>query len=177
MFNLPFPFRKSAPHGLPLLTRLAGRFRLRGLEQSDADAVKAHFLRLSPEARGSRFHGCLSDEAICAYVDRIDWSQTYAFGVFVRGELRAMSELAAYPTDGAGEIALSVEPQLQGKGLGRTLILLAMLAARRVGMSSLHLIYQAENQSMRSLARNLGAKATRDGGSFDGVISVRERKD
>lgn len=177
MLQLRFPFRRPRPQGLPLLTRLAGRFRLRGLDQADAPAVKAHFLRLSPDARASRFHGSLSDEAICAYVDRIDWSQTYAFGAFVRGDLRAMSELAAYPTSGAGEVALSVEPQLQGKGLGRTLILLTMLAARRVGMSSLHLFYQAENQSMRSLARNLGAKATRDGGSFDGVISVRGRKD
>lgn len=173
--GLPMPRlrdKDTSPHGVKLLTPLAGRVRLRGLTPADAPAIKAHFLRLTPEARRLRFHGNLRDEAICAYVDRIDWPHSYAFGAFVGKDLRAMAELAPCPDGGTGEVALSVEEDLRGQGLGRVLVVLTMLAARRVGMSSLHLFYMADNHAMRSLASNMGARPIRDGSTIDGVISV-----
>ncbi|MFV0385892.1 GNAT family N-acetyltransferase [Paracoccus sp. (in: a-proteobacteria)] len=146
-----------------LLTSLNDRLDVRGLEARDAPRLAAHLLRLSPADRASRFHAGMSDSAIAAYVAQIDWKKVYIFGAFIRGTLRGVAELVPDQDAKSGEIAVSVETKVQHAGLGRLLVLAAMLAGRRIGATTLRLQYQPGNHTMRSLARDMGARMGKPG--------------
>lgn len=161
----------SALHGPALLTGHPGRFQIRGLDRRDAPLLAAHLLRLSPEDRRTRFHGALHDDAINAYVARIDWRRAYVFGAIVGTELRGVAELIV-ESDSRGEIAVSVEPHFRHDGLGRLLVIAAMLAARRLGLRQLLLTYQHGNTPMVTLARDLGARTERRYQTVEAVITL-----
>lgn len=158
--------------GLALLTSQAGKLRLRGLQRRDAPLLTTHLLRLPPEDRRSRFHGAMPDTAIAAYVARIDWRSAYIFGAFLDNEMRGISELVIDPDGQSGEVAVSCEPGYQHTGLGRMLVLAAMLAGRRLGLATIRLSYQARNNAMRGLARQLGAVTQNHAQTIDGVIAL-----
>lgn len=157
--------------GPALLTGHPGRFQIRGLDRRDAPLLAAHLLRLSPEDRRTRFHGALHDDAVTAYVDRIDWRRAYVFGAIVGTELRGVAELIV-ESDSRGEIAVSVEPDFRHDGLGRLLVIAAMLAARRLGLKQLLLTYQPGNTPMVTLARDLGARTERRHQAVEAVITL-----
>ena len=156
--------------GMALLTRHPGQLRLRGLNRSDAARLTAHLQRLPPEDRRARFHGGMNDFAISAYVKRIDWSEAFIFGAFVAGDLRAVAELVPLRGGRKGEVAVSVEQGYQHAGLGRLLVVAAMLAARRIGLDSVVLAYQTRNTAMAALARELGAKVAPRGQVAEATI-------
>lgn len=114
----------------------------------------------------------MPDAAIAAYVARIDWRRAYIFGAFFDHELRGVAELVLDPDGRAGEVAVSCEPSHQHTGLGRLLILAAMLAGRRLGLDSIRLSFQARNAAMRGLARQLGATTHSYAQVIDGVIDL-----
>lgn len=162
------------PHGMGLLTGHPEQVRLRGLNRPDAPRLAAHLLRLPPEDRRARFHAGMSDAAVAAYVDRIDWHEAYVFGVFISGELRGVAELVPMGGD-EGEIALSVEEAYRHDGLGRLLIVAAMLAARRLGMARVMLDYLPRNIPMAALMRELGAKTQFRGLAVEAVIDLKRK--
>lgn len=162
-------------HGMGLLTGHPEQFRLQGLNRPDAPQLAAHLLRLPPEDRRARFHAGMSDAAISIYVDRIDWSQVFIFGAFVAGELRAVAELVPM-TEAEGEIAVTVEPQMRHDGLGRLLVVAAMLAARRIGMRQVELDYLLRNTAMAALMREMGARTRLRGPVVEAVITLPQRR-
>lgn len=145
----------SKPH---LMDRFGGpAIRLRGLESRDRDAHTAHLLRLSPQDRRARFHSGLSDQAVIAYSHRIDWENALIFGAFVDKTLHGVAELQAIGDGSEAEVSFSIETEYQNIGLGRRLVLAAVLAARRAGFRQIHMDFTGHNQAMRALARDLGA--------------------
>jgi GNAT superfamily N-acetyltransferase len=166
--------RDGPQSGMGLLTRHPGQFRLRGLNRPDAPLLAAHLLRLPPEDRRARFHGGMSDAAVTAYVNRIDWHHAYVFGVFIDGDLRGVAELVPMG-DGAGEIAVSVEERFRHDGLGRLLVVATMLAARRLGMAEVMLDYLPRNLPMAALMRELGAKTQFRGLAVEAVIGLKRQ--
>lgn len=175
------PLRLKAEHreqplsGMGLLARRPDQFRLRGLNRRDAPLLAAHLLRLTPEDRRSRFHAGMSDAAISAYARRIDWRRVFVFGVFIGGELRGVAELAPMPGK-AGEVAVSVEQRFRHEGLGRLLVVAAMLAARRLGMRQVFLDYLPRNTAMAALMRELGAETQFRGLGVEATIGLPARR-
>ncbi|MGE0096505.1 MAG: GNAT family N-acetyltransferase [Alphaproteobacteria bacterium] len=119
----------------------------------------AHLLRLGAEDRLLRFQGYLSDEAIDAYVESLDWFGGVVIAYFVDGEVRAAAHLSW--TRGlvrTGEIGLSVEAPFRRRGVGTALLRRAMTVARNRFVSDVGLLCMPENAAMRRVAAHLGLK-------------------
>ena len=155
-----------------LVERQGKEFSLRGMTEGDRDQHLAHLIRLSPENRYSRFQRAMSDAALANYSEGIDWHSTLAFGVFEGDTLRGMAELFPFEDGKGGEVAVSIEEDFQHYGLGRLLVLALQLIARRMGMRTLRLIYQNENDGMKSLLDAMGASAQHSPDGAMGVLSI-----
>ncbi|SFK47968.1 Acetyltransferase (GNAT) family protein [Methylorubrum salsuginis] len=145
----------------------------RRLWPGDAAAVRAHFLRLDPDARASRFMAALGDAAVAAHAERAMQAPGLMFGVFVDDALRGLAELRPLGREGlAGrfgaraEGALAVERGFRCAGHGGLLLERLAEAARNRGVRELHLRCLPVNGAMRRLAARLGAEVRlRDGES------------
>ena len=171
----PMADTAGAPRGLDLLTPLASKVRVRGLDPGDVRMLTDHLLRLPARDLSTRFHGGMSEGAVRAYAARINWRDTLIFGAFIDGRLRAVAELILPARGAEGEVAVSVEQPFQRMGLGRLLVLAAMLAARRIGLKTIRLAYQPGNAGMRALAAELGAQTEAHSREIDGVIRILQR--
>ena len=129
---------------------------LRRLRPTDAEALVAHFLRLSPAARRRRFFGPLSDDALRGFVSRIDWDQRIVYGWFRLGVLHAVGEMAFSESATDGEIAFTVEDVYAGRGIGRRLMRRIILAAAARGVRTVQVITESDNIPMRRLADAAG---------------------
>jgi RimJ/RimL family protein N-acetyltransferase len=139
--------------------------RYRKLLPTEADALRRHLLRLSREERRLRFHGAISDSAIELLCRQIDWFQTVVTGYFVDGVLRGVSQIVLDRSLGprSAELAVTVETPWQGSGIGLELARRAMTIARNRGARRLVMLYLAENQPMRHIARHLHGALHADG--------------
>lgn len=162
-------FRRT-PKGTELRQPNGTLIQVRGLTSRDLPAHIEHLQRLTPEDRRARFHSAMSDAAIAAYSGHLDWHSVYIFGVFVRGELRAVGELIPIGGDQA-ELSLSVERAYQRAGFGKVLSLTLMIAARKAGLKAVRMVYFLHNDKMRALARDMGAKSELDAGVMEGVVT------
>ena len=102
-----------------------------------------------------RFSGTLSDEAVAAYCDHIDWRRGYVVGCFIEGTLRGVAELRfddPYRPRRA-EAAVSVETQWQDQGIGAELLRYATVIARNRSVRTLYMICLIENERMQHVAR------------------------
>lgn len=96
---------------------------IRKLGKRDIPEITQHLLRLDGKSRRSRFGVPVKDEFIRTYAGRIIGVDALVFGAFHDGRLRAIGELRglvqAWPHE--AEIAVSVEPEWQGEGIGGAL--------------------------------------------------------
>lgn len=148
------------------------RIRLRGLGARDRDLHAAHLLRLGPEDRRARFHSALSDRSVIAYSRGLDWNKAWVFGAFIDGTLRGVGELIPLDRPGEAELSISVEKPYQQAGLGKRLMLALILAARRTGMNTVRIIYIRDNDRMRALANDVGARSAMAPGIMEGVVTI-----
>lgn len=130
---------------------------IRKLLPTEADRLRAHFLKLDPEGRRLRFGALLSDGAVGDYVERIDWLRSLQLGWFEAGELRGLAQLAwteiLWPHE--AELATSVEAAWRDHGIASTLVARALLAARNRGIRRITMMCLAENAPMLHIARKL----------------------
>ena len=68
------------PESTAAVARPMGELVFRTLRSSDLPAIKAHLLALGRDDRASRFHALLGDDAIHAYVGRIDFARMILIG-------------------------------------------------------------------------------------------------
>lgn len=144
---------------------------LRGLTRRDAEAYRAHLLRLSPQDRRLRFHGTTGEERVADYVRRLNWSRAFLFGIFIEDELRAVAELFPTTAD-EGELALSVETPFQHLGLGRVLFTALRIIGRIAGMQAIRLIWLPENRAMYRLTRRAGGATETLEGVAEGTLPL-----
>lgn len=163
------------PTGGDLSPRHQGKLRLRGLSGRDRPLHTAHLLRLTPEDRRARFHSAIGDHAVIAYSRGLDWRHAWVFGAFVDGTLRGVSELVPLQARAEAELSVSVEKPYQHLGIGKMLLLALILAARRTGIRTIHMLYVRENDRMRALARDLGARTIPGYDALEGVVTVAEK--
>ena len=105
---------------------------LQKLGSVDRPHVEAHLLRLDATDRRMRFCGVVSDRSIVRYCEQIDWSRTIGLGCFIGAQLSGMAELklAKEAPASIAELAITVEPPFQNKGIGTALLRRILTIAR-----------------------------------------------
>lgn len=132
-------------------------------------ALKEHLLRLDEEDRRLRFGHFVTPQVILAYVDAIDWAQTWIVGTFEGEVLCGVAELR---DNGAaerktGEISVTVEPAHQNHGVGTRLLEETLLIARNRGFQDLYLICLPENARMQHVARKFAEQVRFEDGDVE----------
>ena len=143
----------------------------RKLVAAEALRLRDHLLRLSPLDRHCRFAGHVSDAVIDSYCRRIPWLGTVVVGCFDDGVLRAAAECRWL---GPGqlrsvEVAVTVEPEWQGQGIGTDLVRRVVTIARNRGAASIFMLCLTDNRPMQAIARKLAG----DLRFVDGEVEVR----
>lgn len=147
-------------------------FVVRPIRSSDGDALEAAFKTMSPRSRYLRFftvRETLGEELVRQLTD-IDHDRHRAWVVIDPEELaydgsdegRGIAVARLIVVDGepnVAEAALAVVDDHQGRGFGRLLLDLLIGTARDAGIEFIRFETLAENRGMRSLLRDLHAKA------------------
>lgn len=144
---------------------------LRPLRLADRSRLAAHLLRLDSTSRRMRFGGVVHEPFLLDYADRTLRSATLVLGLFVEGELRGVAELHGAGAN-TGELAFSLEADLQGAGHGARLFASLCTRARRMGLSRLVLQCLADNHAMLRIIRRAGATLRRDGAEIEAALTL-----
>jgi RimJ/RimL family protein N-acetyltransferase len=149
----------------------------RQLRPSDKERFRAHLLRLDQQSRRDRFNGPAGDDFLKAYADRSFASGATVVGYIVDGAVRGAAELHELgehvpPT---AEIAFSVEPSVQHRGVGARLFELLIENARWLGYSCLHVTTHPQNVAMKRLAQRFEADLRFEDGATVGLIQLDPR--
>lgn len=147
---------------------------IRQLRPSDLPLFRDHLLRLDAESRRDRFNGFIDDAFVAAYADRCFSDGTTVIGYVEDGRVLGAAELHERPEDmiPTGEIAFSVERDLQHRGIGTRLFERLILNALGLGYTRLFVTTHHENAAMKALARKFGADLTFEAGETMGVIDL-----
>lgn len=126
----------------------------------DTSAILDHFLRMSPQDRYCRFFGTVSDDVAARYVDAINWQKSVLYGYFVGSKLVGLAELVCGQSwwNRTAEIAVSVDEDQRGNGLGEMILHRALLAARNRLIDDVSLTCLYDNHAMVRLAAKNGAE-------------------
>jgi len=139
-------------------------------------ARRRHLLRLSTVDRIARFGGAMSDQAIEAYVERIDLDPARLQVIYADDrEIVAIAELSPIhsETRPMAEVSFSVDALYRRRGLARDLLEGLLQAARARGFACLHAQVCAGNASMLSVLRRAGMRFQREGSEWLGVLELR----
>ncbi len=143
---------------------------VRKLLFSERNKIYEHFLRLDLEDRRRRFFGAISDESIQEYCGAISMVRGVTLGCFVDGVLRGVGELRRHGTwwNGQAEVAITVERDFQGRGIGTELLRRLLEIATNRLIKTVNLFCEVDNVPMQKVARKLGAHLH----AIDGTIEA-----
>jgi GNAT superfamily N-acetyltransferase len=144
---------------------------IRELSRLDRAALEPHFLALDGEDRRLRFGVSLNDDAVRAYVARIDFERDAAFGVY-DDALHLIGAAHVARSDGHAELGVSVLPGHRGRGIGGALLARAHLRARNWGVRALFMHCLTENDAMMHLARKQAMEIVVDSGEADAWLKL-----
>jgi ribosomal protein S18 acetylase RimI-like enzyme len=134
-----------------------GRARFRRLDARDRADRLAHLARLGREASRARF--------LAEGVPTSPPEPLLAVGCWLDGRLRGLAELYDLPgRPGRAELAASVEPPFQGRGLGTILLDRLLVLARNRGLRHLLTLCAEDNGRLIALLRRAGATITIEAG-------------
>ena len=129
------------------------------------ESLRGHFLALPPEDLRLRFGSALSEEALNAYVDKINFDNDAVFGVFDDIlKLIGVAHLALDPEHDTAELGVSVLPGHRGQGIGTALFKRAEAHARNHFIKILFMHCLTENQPMMHIAGKSGMRVVAAGG-------------
>jgi GNAT superfamily N-acetyltransferase len=144
---------------------------VRQLSWLDRPALERHFLALGAEDRKLRFGIPLGDEAVRAYVGRIDFARDAAFGVFDE-ELQVLGAAHLAKNKGSAELGVSVLHDHRSRGIGASLLARAHTHARNWGVRTLFMHCLRENSAMMHLARKQGMDIVAEAGEADAKLRL-----
>ena len=141
------------------------------LRDTDRVALTEHFLALDADDRRLRFGASLSDDAIRALDERIDFDRDEIFGI-AGDDLRllAVVHVAFYPAK--AELGLSVLPGVRGLGLGNALFSRAVMHLTNRGVREVFVHCLSQNGAMMHLARKNGMRVVHDGPETDAYLML-----
>ncbi len=141
---------------------------IRPMQPADS-AMEAEFIRnLSVETKHYRFLGGVKElsPAELKRLCDVDGQHSMAFVATVNKNGHeteiGVSRYAEYPSDGAGELAITIADAWQHKGLGQLLLKQLITYAKAHGLKQLYSVELADNIAMRELAREFGMSVRRD---------------
>ncbi|TYB84899.1 GNAT family N-acetyltransferase [Oceaniovalibus sp. ACAM 378] len=142
---------------------------IRKLWKRDIPDITQHLLRLDTGTRHSRFGIYVKDDFIKGYAERAIDADTLVFGAFIDGQIRAIGELRGLSQawKHGAELAVSVEPDWQGKGIGSTLFSRLVTASQNRGIKSLHVVFLNDNRRMQSIAAKHHPECHSDSGQIE----------
>lgn len=146
---------------------------VRELVEQERGRLAELLLALSEHDRYWRFCRPMTDAAIVAYVDHINWDEGVILGAF-DAQARLLGVLELYDNGSAAEIAVAVSGEHRGRGLGRVLMDRALLKAKVLGKERVTLTCLVDNGPMRRLARHAGLSAKSEGGEVEGSLALAE---
>ncbi len=142
------------------------------LRSSHRPALEAHFIALNPEDRRLRFGAAIGDDALRAYVARIDFERDGAFAVQDDAfHLIAVVHVAV--TEDSAELGLSVLAGCRGSGLGHALFKRAVMHLRNRGTREVFVHCLSENAAMMHLARKHSMGIAYSGGETDARLPLK----
>jgi GNAT superfamily N-acetyltransferase len=144
---------------------------IRELSRLDRPALEPHFLALDGEDRRLRFGMPIKDDAIRAYVTRIDFEHDAVFGVY-DDALHLIGAAHVARSDGHAELGVSVLPGHRGRGIGGALLARARLRARNWGVRALFMHCLTENGAMMHLARKQDMEIVVESGEADAWLRL-----
>jgi RimJ/RimL family protein N-acetyltransferase len=153
---------RLAGAGTPVVLRDGSAVLIRQVRSTDAPLLADGFARLSPRSRRMRFLGAKTalSAADLRYFTEVDHHDHEAIGALSAADGRGVG-IARYIRDAddpqAGEIAITVVDDWQGRGLGTELLSCLYDRARQAGIHRLTALLAAENVAMTGLARKMGA--------------------
>ena len=147
---------------------------VRHLRHSELRQFEAHLLRLDAESRRDRFNGPANDHFVMSYAERCFHDGTIVIGYVDDGRVLGAAELHERPEENipTGEIAFSVERELQHRGFGGLLFAQLMETARAFGYGRLRVTTHPQNEAMKRLARRFTASLRFEDGETVGVIDL-----
>jgi GNAT superfamily N-acetyltransferase len=144
---------------------------VRELSRPDRASLEPHFLALDGEDRRLRFGMALKNEAVRAYVARIDFERDAVFGVY-DDALHLIGAAHVARSDGHAELGVSVLPGHRGRGIGAALLARAHLRARNWGVRALFMHCLTENGAMMHLARKQDMEIVAESGEADAWLRL-----
>jgi GNAT superfamily N-acetyltransferase len=147
---------------------------IRQLRPSDLPRFRDHLLRLDSESRRDRFNGVADDGFVASYAARCFAEGTTVIGYVESDKVLGAAELHERPElpEPTGEIAFSVERELQYMGIGRRLFERLIGNALGLGYTKLLVTTHPQNEAMKALARRFDAALTFADGETVGVIDL-----
>ena len=144
---------------------------VRELSRLERPALEPHFLALDGEDRRLRFGIPINDDAVRAYVARIDFERDAAFGVY-DDALHLIGAAHVARSDGHAELGVSVLPGHRGRGIGGALLARAHMRARNWGVRALFMHCLTENGAMMHLARKQEMEIVVESGEADAWLRL-----
>jgi hypothetical protein len=141
------------------------------LREADRPALIEHFIALDPEDRRLRFGTPLTDEALRAYVARIDFHHDRVFAV-QDDRLRIVAAVHVARSGDSAELGLSVLPGFRGAHLGSVLFERAAVHLRNSGVATVQIHCLTENAAMMHIARKNGMHLTSGGSEADALLAL-----
>ncbi|WP_315919719.1 GNAT family N-acetyltransferase [Mesorhizobium sp. SP-1A] len=147
---------------------------IRQLRPSDFPRFRDHLLRLDARSRRDRFNGAAGDAFVSTYADRCFADGTTVVGYIENDQVLGAAELHERPEEDepTAEIAFSVEPHLQNRGIGGRLFRRLIAQAKGLGYTRLHVTTHPDNAAMKALARRHAAKLSFEDGETVGTIEL-----
>jgi len=153
----------------PHISRIHDRVEIRPLTDADRAGLAEEFSHLSLETRRRRFGGTASSltDRDLDRLTNIDHRNHEAVAAVIpdRDRIVGVARYIGLPTDpGAAEVAIEVDDEWQGRGLGRRLMSQLIDRARVNGFVSLVAYVSNDNHPVRGwLARSGGTVETHEG--------------
>ena len=141
------------------------------LREGSRPGLAVHFCALDTEDRRLRFGSAPGNEAIAAYVQRIDFGSDGVFAVHDDG-LRIVAAVHVALAGATAELGLSVLPGWRGRGAGDALLKRAVTWLRNRGVLSVYVHCITENAAMLHLARKNGMRIVYSGSESDGRLEL-----
>jgi RimJ/RimL family protein N-acetyltransferase len=147
---------------------------VRQLRPSDLPRFRDHLLRLDKESRHDRFNGVTNDAYVSAYAERCFHDGTTVIGYVEDGKVLGAAELHERPDlpEPTGEIAFSVEREIQHRGIGSALFERLIMNARGLGYEKLRVTTHSDNLAMKALARKFDAHLSFENLETVGIIDL-----
>lgn len=150
------------------------RYGIFPLTEADRGEFIAHMLRLDSQARARRFGAPIADSQLIAMCERFPLNNSCSWGLFIWGELRGAVQVLAYPERTRAEMAISLAPELRGRGWGKNLTLSALECAHAVGVTCMEINYQRENVAMARICGGLPGSVVASGCEATKLVDLVE---